>query len=206
LQKWFELSGVVPLGVYLVVHVGNYTRSLFGATNYGVGSVWNGASLAPWWLVFELALVWLPLAFHAAYGLYLTLSPREGDAEERTRSLLLRVTGLFSLGFLVQHALWLSLPLYSGERSPADVSEMLAARLSSTSNGIPLAAILHLVGLGAVCAHFGWGLGRFLERWGMASPSISRNGAGILAVCLFLLGAASIVELATGSFVPRFAS
>jgi hypothetical protein len=56
-----------------------------------------------------------------------------------------------------------------------------------------------------VCAHFGWGLGRFLERWGTASPAVARNGAGILALCLFALGAASIVELATGSLVPRFA-
>jgi succinate dehydrogenase / fumarate reductase, cytochrome b subunit len=198
IRKWFELLGVVPLGVYLVIHLATYARVLFGASSFGI-------AVSPGFLVVDLLLLWLPLGIHAAIGLRLSFEPLKLEVDaERSRSLLLRVTGMLSLLFLFQHALWLRWPLISGALWPNDINETSMALLSSTWNGIPLTAALHLVGLALVTSHFGWGLGRFLERWGILRGSRARPAAGWFAAVLFALGAATIVELATGSFIPRF--
>jgi succinate dehydrogenase / fumarate reductase cytochrome b subunit len=200
LRKCFELSGVVPLGVYLVVHVATYARATFGATRFGIA---DGAAVVE--TALEWLLVWLPLVFHAAYGMATSFAPIEEPADARPRRILLRVSGWFALAFVVQHALWLRWPLASGAIIAEDVNELLAATMSSTVDGIPLVAALHLVGLGLVCAHFGLGFGRFLERWGIAAPRPARVGAGLLALLLFVFGATAIIELSTGSALPRFA-
>lgn len=198
LRKWFELTGVVPLGVYLVVHVLTYSRALVGASNFGIAPSTSSA----FWLS-DLLLLWLPLLVHAALGVRLSFGPLEQERPERNRGLLLRVTGLLSLLFLVAHAIWLKWPLLSGVLWPSDVSERLMATFSTTWHGVPLTAAWHLLGLAVVTAHFGWGLGRFLERWGILRETLARPAAGWVAALLFCVGAVTVIELATGSFVPR---
>jgi succinate dehydrogenase / fumarate reductase, cytochrome b subunit len=198
LRKWFELSAVVPLAVYVVVHLGSYMRVLFGATTFGA----SGAT--HFQLVAEIALVWLPLAFHAIYGAWLIPRKIEGVAPERNQTVLLRVSGVGALGFLLYHASWLRLPLLRGERSPADVGNMLAAGLSATDWGIPVPAILHLLGLAVVSAHLATGLARFFEKWRLASAARAQLVARALSLALFGVGSATVVELATGSALPNF--
>lgn len=201
LRKCFELAGVVPLGVFLVVHVVTYSGVLFGSESFGLAD-----PRAPVTLALELLLVWGPLVFHAAYGLGLSFSraePADGDARG---SFWLRVTGAGSLAFVLAHALWLRLPLWRGERGPEDVAQMLAARLSATVQGVPLSAAFHLLGLGAACLHLSIALPRFFTKWGVLASVPGRRAFGAVVWVVFGLGAASIVELATGSAVPRFLS
>jgi succinate dehydrogenase / fumarate reductase cytochrome b subunit len=198
LQFWFELSGVVPLAVYTLVHVGSYAGALFGCSSFGV------ASPAPLWLALEIALVWLPLAFHAGYGLRLSSTSLPAEPAERQRGLLLRVSGCVALPLTLAHALWLKLPLWRGTRAPEDLAQMLAAGLSTTVRGVPLSAGLHFVGLAAVALHLGLGLGSFAEKRGVLARIPARRAAGLFSVLLFLVGSATVVELATGSALPRF--
>lgn len=199
LRTWFELSAVVPLTVYACVHVGAYTGTLFGSTRFGVE-----ASTRPAWLAFEIALVWLPLAFHAAYGLRLISTPLAEERAERQRGVLLRVTGVTALPFVLAHGVWLRLPLWRGTRAPEDVAQMLAATLSQTVSGFPLGALLHFFGLGAVTLHLALGLGAFVEKWGILARVPARRLANLLSLALFLAGSATVIEFATGSVLPRF--
>jgi hypothetical protein len=197
LRKCFELSGVVPLSVFVVVHVLSYSQVLFGRAAFGVTS--GGA-----WTVLECLLVWLPLAFHSLVGLRLSTEPLEPVEPERSRSWLLRGSGALSVPFIAAHAFWFRWPLLRGELTSEDLPQLLAARLASTLAGVPLTAALHLVGLALVSLHLALGLPRFLARWGVLSARPAR-GLGLgLAALMFALGAASIIELATGSLLPRF--
>lgn len=200
LRRCFELSGVVPLGVYLLVHLGSYARALFGSDEFGLLDE-PGLALS----VLGLFLIWLPLAFHAAYGGWLSTRSLPETRDEKQYALLMRASGVLALAFLVWHAAWFSWPLKRGRLAPEDVAERLAATLSSTNDGVPWFAALHLLGLGVVCAHFGWGFARFLEGWGVTRARPARLGAGLLSAALFGLGAATLIELATGSILPRFA-
>lgn len=198
LRKWFELTSVVPLGVYVLVHLGSYLRALFGATEFGAGSG-SGFELA-----LEIVLVWLPLGFHALYGAWLTPRPIAASGLERNRTLLLRASGIALLAFLAYHSYWLRRPHLRGERSPADVANALAAGLSATEWGIPIVAIVHLLGLGALCVHLAAGLARSLVNFGLAGAARAQLVARALSITLFCLSSATVVELATGSALPNF--
>lgn len=198
LRIWFELSGVVPLAVYTVVHVGSYAGALFGRVTFGVSPA------TPGWLALEVALVWLPLLFHVGYGLRLLKTPLDSERSERQRGYLLRASGLIALPFVLGHGLWLKLPLWRGTRAPEDVAQMLASRLSATMSGVPLSAAVHFIGLAAVALHLGLGLGAFAEKWGLLARTPARRAAGLLSLLLFLVGSATVVELATGSALPHF--
>ena len=199
LRIWFELSGVVPLAVYTLVHVGSYAGALFGRTTFGVAS-----PARPLWLALEIALVWLPLLFHTGYGLRLLSAPLEPEPLERQRGFLLRASGCVALPLLLAHAWWLKMPLWRGTRAPEDLAQMLAAGLSTTVHGLPLSAALHFVGLAALALHLGLGLGSFAEKWGLLTRIPARRAAGLLSLLLFLVGSATVVELATGSALPHF--
>jgi succinate dehydrogenase/fumarate reductase cytochrome b subunit len=196
LTTLFELSGVVPLGVFLCVHLGLYASTLFGAAGASPGSA-SGALL-----VLEIALVWLPFALHAGYGLRSTFGALPAQAPERSASLLLRLTGAVALAFLAAHLYWFRWPIVSGRYAPGDAVLLLAERLSTRSGGVPLGAAAHLAGLLAVAAHFGLGLTRFLERWGVARGARVREICAGLGFVLFAFGAATVIDLATGSAWP----
>jgi succinate dehydrogenase/fumarate reductase cytochrome b subunit len=195
----FELTGVVPLAVYVVVHVGSYATVLFGRERFGGP---QPGSLIQ--LTLELLLVWLPLGFHGGYGLALSVRRVAGDVEERRTTLILRGTGVLAFAFIALHALWLRLPLWRGERRPDDALQMLAAGLSSTQNGVPLIAALHVLGSLALAAHLGYGLERFLVDYGVLEPRRARFTSFLLATALCLVATATIVELATGAALPSF--
>jgi succinate dehydrogenase/fumarate reductase cytochrome b subunit len=197
---WFELSGVVPLSVYALVHVASYAGALFGRTTFGVAS-----PREPAWVAFEIALVWLPLLFHVGYGIRLLPTALPAERTERQRGYLLRASGCLALPFVLFHSLWLKLPLWRGTRAPEDLAQMLAAGLSTTVRGWPLSAALHFAGLAAVALHLGLGLGAFVEKRGLLARSAARRTAGLLSLLLFLIGGATVVELATGSALPYFA-
>lgn len=199
LRKCFELSGVVPLAVFVPVHVVGYASALVGSERFGVANPESGAML-----VLEAVLIWVPLLFHGVIGARSSLDPLAAEPDERRRQVLLRATGMLAAPFIVLHAVWLRWPLLRGERAPEDVAEMLSARLSSTVEGLPLVAALHLVGLGLVSLHLAVGLPRFVEKWGLGNVSYARRGAAIGCGIVFALGAATVIELATGSAIPRF--
>lgn len=198
LRKWFELSSVVPLAVYVVVHAASYARALFGAQSFGEGTG-SGFELA-----LEVCLVWAPLAFHVAYGTLLMAqgaAPR--DANSR-RSLVLRASGIGALAFLAYHAWWLRGPMLTGEQTAADTALRLAAGLSSLRWGVPVPAILHLLGLALVCVHLAAGLARFLANFRLTTSARAERLARALSIALFAVGSATVVELATGSALPHF--
>jgi hypothetical protein len=119
--------------------------------------------------------------------------------------LLLRVTAPLVLISLLAHVFWLRLPLWRGERAVEDITQLLAAELSSTTNGVPLVAALHVLGLGVMSVHLGAGLLRFLKRHSWFSERIATRSAVALAFTLFALGSSTVVSFATGSAVWRLA-
>lgn len=197
LRKWFELSSVVPLAVYVLVHAASYARALFGARRFGEAS--GGVELA-----LELCLVWAPLVFHVIYGaLLMARGEAPSDANSR-RTLVLRASGIGALAFLGYHAWWLRLPMLNGEQTPADTAQRLAAGLSSLHWGVPVPAILHLLGLALVCVHLAAGLARFFANWRVTTLARAERLARALSIALFAVGSATVVELATGAALPHF--
>ncbi|HET9956396.1 MAG TPA: hypothetical protein VFQ61_17930 [Polyangiaceae bacterium] len=198
LRRLFELCGVAPLGVYTLVHVGSYATVLFGGTGFGAPN-FRGAQA-----ILEVLLVWLPWSFHALLGLWFSSFPLPSAGSERRRVALSRISAVLGLGFVIWHVLWLRAPIWNRTRITEDLSEMLIGGLSETWNGVPVAAAAHLVGLGLIACHLGLGLPRFFARRELLSKRSAQRLAWWISLGLFGIGAATVLELATGDFPPHF--
>lgn len=196
----FEVTSVVPLSVWTVVHVAAYARSAGGrASRASVEPGWSA-----WLVAFEALFVWLPLAYHAGYGSLLLLrrEARRGESDSR-RALdaTERFTGVFLLIALAIHVHRFRLPVLLGERYPAHGDQLLFAELSRTSYGLPLVAALELALVFAAAFHVAYGLYRLacsrLPRGAEREPLLRALSLG-LGVAVSLAGAFAVIRVATG--------
>ena len=207
-RKLHSLTGVLPLGVFLTVHLLINARALQGreALDRTARSILS----IPLISLIELVGVLAPLAFHAAYGIKLSLASlraapaRDSPSLPPNWTLLQRVTGLIALVFIAYHLYDMRGRVLLGYMTEADVFPALSAQLSSTTSwGIPLLALAYLAGVAATVFHFATGLFAFLVSWGyVASPRrtrVARTACGVLGLVLFLIGASTVVYYATGS-------
>lgn len=204
-RRLHSLSGVVPIGIFLIEHLWTNARALAGraAFDQGVADIQR----IPFLPAVEVLFILLPLAFHAFYGVVLALRGRPNVLRyaysHNWLYLFQRITGFLALAFIVIH-LWefRVQKAFFGMRSQA-FYDTLAEHLSSTVGGIPLSAIIYLVGLGSVVFHFANGLSGFAATWGIAITRNAQRRVGILAaslgVGLFLLGTLTVMSFATGA-------
>jgi succinate dehydrogenase / fumarate reductase cytochrome b subunit len=205
LKKLHSLSGVFPLGAFLVLHLATNARALGGQGPFS--DAVTASTTRPYVGALELVLLFVPLGFHAGYGIWLSLSPQQDrekhQGAERRRRRLQRLTGVLTLGFLLTHVYQYRYARMSGELVATDFYDELSASLSSTVHGVPLMALGYLVGLGAATFHFSHGLHDFCCSWGIVrSPRGIRIGflaSRSIAVLLFALGAAITLHFATGT-------
>lgn len=197
LDRWFELTSVVPLAGFVVVHVGTYASVLFGAEELGARRSPSAVAL-----VAEALCVWLPFAFH------LVLAPgvwarRRGDVRpppsERATLALHRGAGVVLAVFLLDHFVRFRLPILEGERYPGEALPALAAELSRTTFGVPLVASLHALGVLALAFHLGIGLHRIAARYpAVAAPRARLAVCVVLALAAGILGTISVIKFAAG--------
>ncbi len=160
LRKLHALSGVVPLGVFLVEYLWSCARVLRSDRAFAT----DGQSLLlP---VIEIVVVLLPLAFHVLYS-------SQKLSETRVR----RVSGGVALAFVGFH-LWdlRGKNLVRGLAGDA-FYDALTARLSSTTAGLPLWALVYLVGIAATVFHFASGVSEFPRIWNDHARNCARNCA-----------------------------
>jgi succinate dehydrogenase/fumarate reductase cytochrome b subunit (b558 family) len=204
LRKAFSLTGVVPIGAFLIAHLWTYSKALSGRQAFE-------ASLrdsSPYSLVLEVVFVWLPIAFHAIYGVKLTFEARPKLASypysKNWMYVLQRVTGIVALAFIGWHFWQLRFRLLTGELAHEDVFPLLCAELSSTGpGGVPWIALAYLAGVAASAFHLANGLSGFCFSWGITRSRRATRWAsaafGLFGIVLFAIGANTVIYFATGS-------
>lgn len=205
LKRLHSLSGVVPLGAFLVVHLWTNAQALLGREHFERAVADSNA--IPFALPLEIAFIGLPLLFHAGYGIRLTLRsrvnvhryPRAGNWGYTMQ----RVTGIVALLFIVWHYGQFRLQRLEGRMAETDFHGELCASLSSTQGGIPWTALAYLLGTAACVFHFSNGLYGFCSTFGLTRSPKSDRVASILfgwvGILLYALAAAIILQFATGS-------
>lgn len=204
LRKLHSLSGVVPVGGFLVVHIWTNAKALEGqpAFDEAVGAI-NRLPLLP---LFEAGIL-LPLAFHALYGVKLAFEGRSNIGRyalaRNWMYTMQRASGLGALLFLLYHLWELRVPKALGQLAPAGFYPTLSAQLSSTWNGVPVVGLVYILGLAACCFHFANGLWGFCASWGITQSRRAQSRAGLvfglLGLGVFLLGADTALFFATGT-------
>jgi len=203
------LSGTLPLGAFVLLHLWNNFHALQGQEAYR--NAVHIARSSPFVVALEVVGLYVPLAFHSAYGLALILKRRTalGDAPSETRAALTadRASSLVAFAFIAYHLAMFRIPVLLGTMREADFFPALCDQLSSTTYlGVPLAASIYLVGLGATSYHFAHGLTGFCSTWGIPlterTKKVAVGASVILGVASFLLGVSAVLYFATGSPLP----
>ncbi len=202
-ERWLSWSGLVPLPVFLVLHLGRELQLGFASDVSDVLRPAPGvAATVTAWL-----LVWLPLSVHAALGGWFLVTGRRlspvasGDVPALPRQVS-RVSGALALTFIVYHARAYGLLVWLGEADARDAGFRLLAELSSTRWGVPLIGGAYLLGLLATVTHAGLAVHRALLAEGLlmtpARRRASARACATFGVVAFWIGAAAVIRVATG--------
>jgi succinate dehydrogenase / fumarate reductase cytochrome b subunit len=211
LRKLHSLSGVVPVGAFMVFHLWTNAKALQGQARFDEAVA--DISHMPYLPLLEAGIL-LPLAFHALYGVKLALEGKPNVGRYTfTRNwmyTLQRTTGVVAFGFIVYHLAGYWWPKVAGKMATEQFYPALCADLSATSFGVPVAALVYVLGIAAASFHLANGLWGFCFSWGITvsrrSQRLAAVAFGLFGLVVFLLGANTAIYFATGSRLAALSS
>ncbi|MCC6555788.1 MAG: succinate dehydrogenase [Polyangiaceae bacterium] len=205
LRKLHSLSGVVPVGAFMLFHLWTNAKALQGQERFddAVADI----SHMPYLPVVEVGLILLPLLFHALYGVVLALqgSPnvRAYPYSRNWMYTLQRTSGLAAFLFIGFHLWEYWGKKVAGRLTPEQLYPALCANMSWAAFGVPVIALVYLVGLAACAFHFANGLWGFCFSWGITVSRRAQMAAatafGVLGIVIFVLGANTVFYFARGA-------
>lgn len=189
IKKVHSLSGVVPVGAFFVEHIWTNSQAISGPEHFDKAV--KALQDLPILIFLEVGFIWLPIAFHALLGIYITLAGRFNIARyphgANFSYVLQRISGFVILPFLAYHFYEFRLNPEGKVTTFARSAELLA------STGIKLAYIVFLL---AVCYHFFNGLWNFLCKWGITTgPKAQQRMAMVMTVLGILFFGYSVMTL-----------
>jgi succinate dehydrogenase / fumarate reductase cytochrome b subunit len=198
LSRLFVLSGVVPTGLFVAVHLVATATAMSGSSRFDRAFAHHLATT-----IALVVLVLVPLTFHAVYGAFLAVARPRELALPSWLPRLRRTASLGTLAFVVAHVVELPARVWTGQTNAGSLFDVVSAHLSSTWHGVPVVAIAYAAGVAATLLHVGlsfWAalpaLGYVLVNRARTVLLVSLVGGGVL---LFGLGWDTIVFLATGA-------
>jgi succinate dehydrogenase cytochrome b subunit len=173
LRKLHQLSGIVPLGLFLLEHF--YTNSKALGITTGAADFNNAVKdlqSIPYILFVEICGIFIPLIYHAVYGLVITIEARPNNlAYPYPRNwfyLIQRITGVILFFFIAFHVLNFRFGMIPGlnSTSVADNPELAFGIVSKEFHMVPI-FLVYMVGITATVWHFANGIWLFMVDWGI---------------------------------------
>ena len=198
-HKVHSLTGIVPVGFYMVQHLTLNSFSLAGAAKFNSVGLFFESLPQHLFYVLEIGMIWIPLLFHSIYGLFITNRGQQNYfttkykwSQNRMYSLQ-RWTGIFIFFYLCYHvATTTAYRMWTGNHA---VVQYAAWHEKLTSFG-GLILILYMLGVITSAYHLAYGVWNFCIRWGItvterAQHRIQKASAAIF-ILLTLLGWAAL--------------
>ena len=188
LRKLHQLSGIVPLGAFLLEHL--YTNSK--AAHPTLGRAHFNEAVAdlqaiPYILFVEITFIFIPLLYHALYGLFITWEMRPNNlAYPYPRNwfyTIQRVTGIILFFFILFHLLNFRFGLVPGlnEISVAHHPEQ-AFQIVEREFRMPWVIAVYVVGIVSTIWHFANGIWLFLVDWGIVIGERAQRATGYACI------------------------
>ena len=190
LRKIHSLTGVIPVGLFLVYHLYLQLYLHYGAEIYNkeVNSFYE-SPLATWALVI---IVYIPLLFHSLLGVLLVFENKVQPSYtyfSHLLYLLQRISGIGVLLFIIAHVWNAKLgPWIAGTWGTH--YEHLSSGFADPETGMLTKAVYLLGVLGAVF-HFANGLNTFCMTWGIALTPTSQKRVRSFSFLVFIILTAS---------------
>ena len=193
-RRLHSLLGVIPVGLFLAFHLSlNFTA-------VGGEEVYNNATgvmeLVPHSLLLamEWIIIYIPLMFHAFYGVYIAFTATHNTKRFSTfrnwMFALQRFTGIFLVIFVAWHIFQTRIQKALG----AEVNfEMMAEIVDN-----PAMLVFYIVGILSATFHLANGLWSFCVSWGITQSKKSQQVFTYISLIVFVIlsivGVAAIVS------------
>jgi succinate dehydrogenase / fumarate reductase cytochrome b subunit len=195
LRKLHQLSGIFPLGIFLLEHFYTNSKALTGAGDFN-HAVRDLQSI-PYIIFVETIGIFIPLLYHAVYGLVITVEARPNNlAYPYPRNwfyLIQRITGIILFFFITFHVLNFRFGLIPGlnETSVAQAPDEAFNIVAREFRMVPI-FIVYMIGIVATVWHFANGIWLFLVDWGITIGERAQRLTGYacigFGVVLLLVG------------------
>lgn len=179
-RRLHSLLGVIPVGLFLTQHlvVNHFATKGVEAFNNASHFMEN----LPFKMVLETFVIFLPLLFHAIYGLYIAFTAQNNVGRfgffRNWLFALQRVSGVITLIFLAWHVWETRIAAAMG----ADVNfDMMANILSN-----PFMLAFYIVGVISAIFHFANGLWAFGVSWGITVSPRSQQISTYVTLGIFV--------------------
>jgi succinate dehydrogenase / fumarate reductase, cytochrome b subunit len=184
-RRLHSVTGLVPVGAFLVFHLATNAAALKGADAYNAMA--KKMQATPLLVLVELLVIAAPLFFHGIYGLFLVASETADDARPRPtpgRQALARAqraTGIALFAFVLFH-LWTARLVQIHDHGELDLYRLMQASLAN-----PWIRAVYAAGILSATFHLSAGILTFTETWGLAVSSRARRRVVVAAVVCFLV-------------------
>jgi len=193
LRKLHSLSGIVPIGAFLIEHLISNVEALHGPAAYAAQVKFLNS--LPLVRFLEWGLIFLPLAYHALYGLFITFRGRQNvnvyPWAGNWMYLTQRVTGLIAFAYIIQHVWRQRFSGISLPEHPGAAFHKVQVELSN-----PWMLAIYAIAMVATCWHFAYGVWLFAAKWGITPGDKARRNFGYvctaLGVVLVAIGLSSL--------------
>ena len=194
LRRLHSLSGIFPIGFFLLEHMFTNSFILFGPAAYNrqIAFLRN----LPLVTFMEITFIGLPILYHSLYGIYVTFTGKVNLSSypypKNFLYTLQRWTGAVALIYISYHVYHTRIvnALYGTEVSYERMHELMLT---------PWVFWFYAAGLASVMFHFANGIWGFLVSWGITVSQRSQKIAGVWSaaagIILFAVGISSILHL-----------
>lgn len=185
LRKLHQLSGIFPLGIFLLEHFYTNSKSLTGAADFN-NAVKDLQSI-PYILFVEIGGIFIPLIYHAVYGLVITAEARPNNLNypypRNWFYLIQRITGVILFFFITFHVLNFRFGMIPGLNN-----QSVATHAGEAFNIVarefhmwPI-FVLYMIGITATVWHLANGIWLFLVDWGITIGERAQRLTGYVCI------------------------
>lgn len=189
LRRLHSLTGIIPVGGFLVFHLWENSKAMQGPEAYN--EVIQAINTMPFVIGLEIFGIFLPLYFHAIYGIYIAADAKHNVSNysygRNWAFFFQRLTGMITLFFVTYH-IWhfrvqkLLGAYETGTAMPGLPDYHVVA--SALSNN--LVAAVYAIGIIAAAYHLANGIYTFLITWGITIGAKSQRVSNVVTNAMFV--------------------
>jgi len=204
LRKLHQLTGIMPLGFFLLEHFYTNSKALTGAADFN-NAVKDLQSI-PYILFVEIGGIFMPLIYHAVYGMVITVEARPNNLHypyaRNWFYTIQRMTGVMLFFFITFHVLNFRFGLIPGLNtiSVANNPEQAFKIVSGEFHRVSI-FIVYVIGITATVWHLANGIWLFLVDWGITIGERAQKitgyaclGFGILLLAVGINAAVAFIR------------
>ncbi|WP_414049892.1 succinate dehydrogenase cytochrome b558 subunit [Macrococcus animalis] len=181
LRRLHSLLGVIPLGVFLIQHlvINHFAAISPESFNKASDFMFN----LPFKIVLETVVIYIPILFHAIYGVYIAFTSKNNVTKYSTfrnwMFLLQRLSGIIAFIFIAIHVWQTRVQAAFGFHMDYEFMHNLLSN--------PIAFTGYAIGIISVIFHFANGLWSFAVSWGITQSDKSQKVMAFVSLGAFLI-------------------